>query len=115
MIYRVLLPFLMITALFSTAAAQEITFDAKVDRTSGRGELLVDGASVGTIEIPRIIRGWMPFGGMGVGADNGAPVATSYQSPFRFTGTIRHIDVELFGRDPGPDREAEHRSEMGKQ
>ena len=87
----------------------------KVDRTSGRGELLVDGASVGTIEIPRIIRGWMPFGGMGVGADNGAPVATSYQSPFRFTGTIRHIDVELFGRDPGPDREAEHRSEMGKQ
>lgn len=87
----------------------------KLDRVSGRGELAVDGVVAGTVDIPRIIRGWMPFGGMNVGCDNGAPVATSYEAPFRFTGTLHRIEVRLLGADPGPDRAAEHRSEMGKQ
>jgi len=34
MMNRILLPFMLIAALFTTASAQEITFDAKVDRSS---------------------------------------------------------------------------------
>ena len=87
----------------------------KIGRASGRGELTVDGIPQGNVEIPRIIRGWMPFSGMSVGADNGAPVATTYESPFRFTGVLHRIEVRLLGDGPGPDRAVEHRSEMGKQ
>lgn len=87
----------------------------KLDRVSGQGQLQVDGVVVGTVEIPRIIRGWMPFGGMNLGCDNGAPVATTYESPFPFTGTLDRVEVQLIGHDPGPDRTAEHRAEMGKQ
>jgi len=70
---------------------------------------------VATVEIPRIIRGWMPFNGMSVGADTVAPVGTTYESPFRFTGVLHRVDVELLGDRPGPDATTEHRSEMGKQ
>lgn len=87
----------------------------KHDRVMGTGELSVDGQVVGTVEIPRIIRGWMPFNGMSVGADTVAPVGTTYDSPFRFTGTLHRVDVELLGDEPGPDAATHHRSEMGKQ
>jgi hypothetical protein len=66
------------------------------------------------VEIPRIIRGWMPFNGMSVGADTVAPVGTTYESPFRFTGTLHRVEVELLD-DSGPHAATEHRSEMGKQ
>ena len=85
------------------------------DRVAGTGELSVDGTVVAAVEIPRIIRGWMPFNGMSVGADTVAPVGTTYESPFRFTGTLHRVDVELLGDEPGPDAGIEHRSEMGKQ
>ena len=87
----------------------------KVDRASGVGELFVDDVSVGSVQIPRIVRGWMPFNGMSVGADLGAPVGTTYESPFRFTGQLHRVDVELLGDEPGPDPKALHRAEMGKQ
>jgi arylsulfatase len=87
----------------------------RVDRTAGIGALAVDGEVVGTIEIPRILRGWMPFSGMNVGCDNGAPVGTTYESPFRFTGTLHRVDIRLHGDEPRPDPALEHRAEMGKQ
>ena len=87
----------------------------KVGRKEGRGELVLDGRVVGTVEIPRIIRGFMPFNGMDVGANNVAPVATTYEAPFRFTGTIDRIVVDLLDDAQGPDAGVELRSEMGKQ
>ena len=87
----------------------------KVDRASGHGELSVDGAAVGSVEIPRILRGWMPFSGMNVGCDNGAPVGTTYQSPFRFTGTLHRVEVRLHGDAPAPDESVARRAEMGVQ
>ena len=87
----------------------------KVERASGHGTLSVDGVEVATVDIPRIIRGWMPFNGLHVGRNNGAPVGTTYESPFPFTGTLHRIEVELLDRVPGPDRDIEMRSEMGKQ
>ncbi len=87
----------------------------KLDRVSGRGELAVDDVTVGAVEIPRILRGFMPFGGMNVGCDNGAPVGTTYESPFRFTGDLHRVEVRLLGDAGSPDTRAEHRAEMGKQ
>jgi arylsulfatase len=87
----------------------------KLDRASGRGELAVDGAVVGTVDIPRIIRGFMPFGGMNVGADLGSPVGTTYESPFPFTGTLHRIEVELLDDAAGGDPGVVGRVEMGKQ
>ena len=87
----------------------------KVDRTSAHGQLAVDGEAVGSVDIPRMLRGWMPFNGLNVGCDNGAPVGTSYESPFRFTGTLHRVDVALRDDSPAPDPAIEHAAEMGKQ
>ena len=87
----------------------------KTTRTGGSGELRFDGKTVGSVEVPRMIRGWMPFNGMDVGRDNGAPVSPSYTSPFEFTGVIKWVDVELLSDSPGPDAKVHHDSEMGKQ
>ena len=77
--------------------------------------LELDGVEIGRVEIPRIIRGWMPFDGLDVGCNNVGPVATSYESPFRFTGTIDRVIVDLLDDAPGPDAAVEMRTEMGKQ
>ena len=87
----------------------------KVDRASGHGTLSVDGVEVASVDIPRIIRGWMPFNGLHVGRNNGAPVGTTYEAPFPFTGTLHRIEVELLDKIAGPDPDIENRSEMGKQ
>ena len=87
----------------------------KSTRTGGSAELRFDDTLVGSVEIPRMIRGWMPFNGMDVGCDNGAPVSPSYSSPFRFTGTIKWIDVDLLDEKVGPDAKMHHDAEMGKQ
>jgi arylsulfatase len=94
----------------------EITWSLeRVGRTAATGVLSVDGTVVGSVEIPRILRGWMPFSGMNVGCDNGAPVGTTYESPFRFTGTLHRVEVDLGGEQPATDQRSEHRAEMGKQ
>ncbi|MGA0862514.1 MAG: arylsulfatase [Ilumatobacteraceae bacterium] len=87
----------------------------KTGRKEGTGVLELDGVEIGRVEIPRIIRGWMPFDGLDVGCNNVGPVATSYESPFRFTGTIERIVVDLLDDAPGPDAAVEMRTEMGKQ
>ena len=86
----------------------------RTGRATGHGELFVDDESVGAIDIPRIIRGFAAFSGMSVGCDLIAPVGTTYESPFRFTGAIDRIEVDV---DDGTeaDSDAEMRNEMGKQ
>ena len=79
----------------------------------GTGVLQVDCTEVGRVEIERIIRGWAAFSGMDVGCDNGAPVGLGYEAPFRFTGTLHHVNVELHGR-VGADPKVSLRTEMGK-
>ncbi len=86
----------------------------KTDRIAGRGELFVDDEPVGAIDIPRTIRGFAAFSGMSVGCDLIAPVGTTYESPFRFTGEIDRVEVEV-DDGTGADSDAEMRNEMGKQ
>lgn len=76
--------------------------------------LSVDGVEVATVELERIVRGWAAFSGMDVGCDNGAPVGLGYESPFRFTGTIDRVEIELLGR-VGPNPTVAMSTEMGKQ
>jgi arylsulfatase len=99
-----------------TPGDHELSWEfTKTTRTGGVGELRFDGKVVGSVEVPRMIRGWMPFNGMDVGCDNGAPVSPRYSSPFAFTGTIKWIDVELLDATLGPDAKIHHDAEMGKQ
>ena len=57
--------------------------------------------------------------GLDIGKDGLSPVTEDYKAPFKFTGTIKKIDVELPRyRSPSQEREDENvrfRTEMSKQ
>jgi arylsulfatase A-like enzyme len=64
----------------------------------GRGQLYIDGKLVGEADIPLT----MPLslglgGGIVCGADTGSPVWNEYKPPFRFTGKLRHVTVDVSG------------------
>ncbi len=66
--------------------------------TPGTVKLLLDGQEVGHGDLPvttplRLGQG----GAMLVGADTGAPVTPEYQPPFRFTGRLRRIILDISG------------------
>lgn len=85
------------------------------DAGAAHVSLAVDDVVVGEMDVPRIIRGFMPFAGLSVGSDCGAPVGATYDSPFAYEGDLHFVDVEVLGRSPRPDAEVEQRVEMGKQ
>jgi len=83
--------------------------------TPGRVKLLMDGNETGSGELPvtsplRLGQG----AAMLVGADAGAPVTPEYKPPFRFTGTIRRVIVDVSG-EYVEDHEAEMRIALAKQ
>jgi len=68
---------------------------------------------VGQIDIPVT----MPIrlqGGIIVGANPGSPVTSDYWPPFRFTGKIHRVDVDVSG-ELIKDAEAEMRIVMARQ
>jgi arylsulfatase len=83
--------------------------------TPGRGQLFIDGKQVGQADIP--ITSPLALGlssGLVCGENPGSPVTPDYESPFKFTGTIYGVTVDVSGehlRDP----EAEHRAIMARQ
>jgi arylsulfatase len=83
--------------------------------TPGTVKLLIDGKEVGRGTFPvttplRLAQG----GAMLVGADTGATVTPEYSSPFRFTGTIKRVFVDVSGEHV-VDHEAEMRVALAKQ
>jgi arylsulfatase len=90
--------------------------DAKHGKgTPGTVRLLVDGKEVGRGELPvttpiRLAQG----GAMLVGADTGATVTPEYASPFRFTGEIERVIVDVSGEHV-VDHESEMRIALAKQ
>jgi hypothetical protein len=81
----------------------------------GRGQVYIDGKLAGQGEIPLT----MPLslglgGGMVCGADIGSPVWDKYKPPFKFTGRIYSVTVDVTG-DLIKDSEAEMRIAMGRQ
>jgi arylsulfatase len=64
----------------------------------GRGQLYIDGKLAGAGDIPET----MPLclglgGGIMCGADTGAAVAPDYKPPFKFTGTLYSVTVDVSG------------------
>ena len=76
---------------------------------AGHGELLLNGRVIGAGEIPRTVPAVIETSGEGLccGYDSGLPVTPDYRAPFRFTGRIAKVVVEVddpeSGPDPGPD------------
>ncbi|MGB7806518.1 MAG: arylsulfatase [Actinomycetota bacterium] len=91
----------------------------KPDMKNGRGapgrlQLYLDEALVGSAEAPVTTPFILNPGALTCGANPGSPVTDEYQSPFRFTGTLRTVTVEVEGElihDP----EAELRAHMASQ
>ena len=71
---------------------------AKGRGAPGRGQLYIDGKLVGQADIPLT----MPLslglgGGMVCGADSGSPVWDKYKPPFKFSGTLHGVTVDVSG------------------
>jgi arylsulfatase len=82
----------------------------------GIGRLYIDGRVVAELEIPRTI----PFlaglaDALQCGYDGGAPVTPEYASPFRFTGTLHRVVVELGGHEPPRDLAQEAEIALSRQ
>jgi arylsulfatase A-like enzyme len=80
----------------------------------GRAQLYVDGHLVGQAEFPVTTPIAFNPGGLTCGANPGTPVTPDYHAPFRFTGTLHTVTVDLSG-DLITDAEAEMRMAMARQ
>ncbi|MGH8984305.1 MAG: arylsulfatase [Acidimicrobiia bacterium] len=80
----------------------------KTDEHAGTATLLVDGEPVGETVIPRFTPTRFSITGEGLccGFDTGMPVVDDYRPPFRFTGTLHRVVVDVSG-EPFVDPRAE--------
>ena len=92
----------------------------KPDLANGKGapgsvKLLVDGKEIGRGDIPVTAPFRLGQGAaMLVGADAGTPVTPEYTPPFRFTGTLKRVIVDVSGEQV-EDYEAAMRIALAKQ
>ncbi|HLQ35353.1 MAG TPA: sulfatase-like hydrolase/transferase, partial [Chloroflexota bacterium] len=82
--------------------------------TPGRGQLYIDGRLVGDADIPYTTPVIFNPGGLTCGSNPGLPVTPEYASPFKFTGKIYGVTVDVSG-DLIKDSEAEMRLVMARQ
>lgn len=80
----------------------------------GRLQLYVDGALVADAEAPVTTPFIFNPGALTCGANPGSPVTPDYPSPFRFTGTLHTVTVDVSG-DLVTDSESELRVAMARQ
>ncbi|HME46563.1 arylsulfatase [Mycobacterium sp.] len=74
-------------------------FDSPAPMGPAMVTLAVDGAEVATVAVARTVpAAFTASETFGVGVDLGSPVSPDYfdRRPFRFTGTIDYVDVEVF-------------------
>jgi len=105
------------------AGRHELRFEfeptGKPDIAHGKGspglaQLYVDKTLVGQAELPVTTPIVFTPGGLSCGANPGSAVVPDYQAPFRFTGTLHSVTVDLSG-DLITDTEAEIRMFMARQ
>jgi arylsulfatase len=83
--------------------------------TPGRATLFIDGTPVGQGDVPLTLPLILGLaGGFVCGADTGSPVWDKYNPPFRFTGRLHSVTVDLSGEHI-KDHEAEMRITMARQ
>jgi arylsulfatase len=80
----------------------------------GRAQLYIDGNLVGETDMPVTTPIAFNPGGMSCGANPGSPVIPDYKSPFRFTGTLHTVTVDISG-DLITDTDSEMRMAMSRQ
>jgi arylsulfatase A-like enzyme len=80
----------------------------------GRAQLYVDGELAGQSEFPVTTPVGFNPGALTCGANPGSAITDGYRSPFRFTGTLRSVTLDLSG-DLIADSEAEMRIAMTRQ
>ncbi len=80
----------------------------------GRAQLYVDDQLVAQAEFPVTVAIMFNPGGLSCGSNPGAPIVADYQSPFRFTGLLRKVTVDVSG-ELIIDSEAEMRMAMSRQ
>ncbi|MEU6984733.1 hypothetical protein ABZ946_15125 [Streptomyces sp. NPDC046324] len=80
----------------------------------GRAQLYIDGRLVGQGDMPVTTPITFNPGGMACGANPGSAVTPDYQAPFRFTGTLHSVTLDLSG-DLILDAESEMRMHMARQ
>ncbi len=81
-------------------------FDARPD-FSGTARLFVDGVEVGAGEVARTtpVRHSISGAGMTCGWEQGPPVGPGYTAPFRCTGRIHRVTVDVIDGTPEPERD----------
>jgi len=77
-------------------------------------QLYVDGALVAEAKAPVTTPFLLNPGALTCGANPGSPVTPAYRSPYRFTGTIRSVTVDVSG-ELIVDTESEMRAAMARQ
>jgi hypothetical protein len=77
-------------------------------------QLYVDRQLVGDAEAPVTTPFIVNPGALTCGANPGSPVTPDYRAPFRFTGTLHGVVVDVSG-DLIPDSESEMRMAMARQ
>jgi arylsulfatase len=82
--------------------------------TPGRAQLYIDRHLVGETDLPVTTPLVYNPGGLSCGANHGSAVTPDYQAPFRFTGTLYSVTVDLSG-DLIVDSDAEVRMAMARQ
>jgi hypothetical protein len=87
---------------------------AKGHGSPGGFQLYVDGSLVGDADVAFTTPLCFNPGALSCGANPGSPVTTDYEEPFRFTGTLRSVTVDLSG-ELITDDEAEMRLHMARQ
>jgi arylsulfatase len=98
----------------------KLTLGVKFVRDGRTGTIIlsIDGEECGSISVPFILR-MISSTGLDIGKDGLSPVTDDYRAPFKFTGTIKRVHVDLpHYRPPSQEREDEKirfRAEMSKQ
>jgi hypothetical protein len=80
----------------------------------GRLQLYVDGTLAGNAEAPVTTPFVLNPGALTCGANPGSAITDDYASPFKFTGTIHRVTVDVSG-ELIHDTEAELRMHMARQ
>ncbi|WP_165190100.1 arylsulfatase [Caulobacter soli] len=83
----------------------EFAYDGGGLGKGGEAVIGIDGQEVGRTRIENTVAGRFGIDTFGVGSDTGSPVGKSYKTPFRFTGKVLRVDVELGPRDLSPEDE----------
>jgi arylsulfatase A-like enzyme len=100
-----------------STVVMEFAYDGGGLGKGGEATLAINGKVVGRGRIENTVAGRFGIDTFGVGSDTGSPVSNTYKPPFRFTGKIERVDIELGPRNLSPEDEvklhAMHTAFMG--